>query len=202
MRLQQKALTLGEVLVVVAIVSVLASVGFVMAAPMREAARQTSCASQMGQLYKGLLMYSSDCEASEEFPGVPGISLFALYEYERLMPYLGSKDLLFCPDAPSAVHRHMSSTYTTNLIPTRLFETVPGLAPLYSPQKQLLASRGQLYPMVFCSMHDEFYYQPREADTSNLLSFPYLQELTLGGSVIRRRETSMLRGKLPPDALQ
>ncbi len=48
---RSKGFTLTEVLVVIGIICILASLGFFASAPSREAARQSSCANQLKQFY-------------------------------------------------------------------------------------------------------------------------------------------------------
>src|SRR5947208_2216088 len=58
--------TLIELLVVIAIIAILAAILFPVFAQAREAARQTSCASNMRQMSLALRMYSQDND--ENFP--------------------------------------------------------------------------------------------------------------------------------------
>jgi prepilin-type N-terminal cleavage/methylation domain-containing protein len=52
--------TLIELLVVIAIIAILAAILFPVFARAREAARRTSCLSNMRQVTTGILMYSQD----------------------------------------------------------------------------------------------------------------------------------------------
>src|SRR5687768_4270631 len=58
--------TLIELLVVIAIIAILAAILFPVFAQAREAARKTSCVSNLRQIGVGILMYSQDYD--EEFP--------------------------------------------------------------------------------------------------------------------------------------
>ncbi|MHB1455872.1 MAG: type II secretion system protein [Armatimonadota bacterium] len=62
MRRNQKGFTLIELLVVIAIIAILAAILFPVFAKAREAARQTSCLSNMKQLGTALQMYMGDNE--------------------------------------------------------------------------------------------------------------------------------------------
>src|SRR3989441_13135185 len=60
MRPRTKAFTLIELLVVIAIIAILAAILFPVFAQAREAARKTTCLSNMKQLTLGWLMYNQD----------------------------------------------------------------------------------------------------------------------------------------------
>src|SRR5947209_4314734 len=62
--------TLIELLVVIAIIAILAAILFPVFAKAREAARKSSCLSNMNQQGKGIMMYTQDYD--EKYPGVRG----------------------------------------------------------------------------------------------------------------------------------
>jgi prepilin-type N-terminal cleavage/methylation domain-containing protein len=59
-RLRTRGFTLIELLVVIAIIAILAAILFPVFARAREAARQTSCLSNLKQLGSGVMMYQQD----------------------------------------------------------------------------------------------------------------------------------------------
>src|SRR6185437_13395421 len=65
--MRKRAFTLIELLVVIAIIAILAAILFPVFAQAREAARKTSCASNLRQLGLGMSMYQQDYD--EKFPG-------------------------------------------------------------------------------------------------------------------------------------
>src|SRR5438270_13311006 len=66
---RQRAFTLIELLVVIAIIAILAAILFPVFAQAREAARQTTCLSNLKQLGTGLTMYAQDHD--ETLPAWP-----------------------------------------------------------------------------------------------------------------------------------
>ena len=96
-----KAFTLIELLVVIAIIAILAAILFPVFAKVREKARQTSCASNLNQLGKGMMQYIQDND--EKYPTAwngdgggnninPPMWGLAIY------PYVKSTAVYHCPD--------------------------------------------------------------------------------------------------------
>src|SRR5438094_5752208 len=73
-RPQGRGFTLIELLVVIAIIAILAAILFPVFAQAREAARKTTCASNMKQIATATLLYMSDYD--ELFPGSSTSSKF------------------------------------------------------------------------------------------------------------------------------
>jgi prepilin-type N-terminal cleavage/methylation domain-containing protein/prepilin-type processing-associated H-X9-DG protein len=69
-RLRRRAFTLIELLVVIAIIAILAAILFPVFAQAREAARKSSCSSNLNQIGKGVMMYVQDYD--ERYPMVRG----------------------------------------------------------------------------------------------------------------------------------
>ena len=70
--MNRKAFTLIELLVVIAIIAILAAILFPVFAQAREKARQTSCLSNMKQLFNALIMYRQDFDGSMPGPANSG----------------------------------------------------------------------------------------------------------------------------------
>jgi len=87
-----KGFTLIELLVVIAIIAILAAILFPAFAKAREAARRSSCSSNLKQIGLGLMQYSQ--EYDEQLPaGVNGVGAWALV----IQPYIKSTNLFACP---------------------------------------------------------------------------------------------------------
>jgi prepilin-type N-terminal cleavage/methylation domain-containing protein/prepilin-type processing-associated H-X9-DG protein len=109
LRRSASAFTLIELLIVIAIISILAAILFPVFASAREKARQTACLSNMRQLGIGLAMYASDHDDTLFFFGhnvdpsrvAPSTPLGATAQnrwWNQILPYTSNvPDLLVCP---------------------------------------------------------------------------------------------------------
>lgn len=97
-RLKARGFTLIELLVVIAIIAILAAILFPVFARAREAARKSSCQSNLNQLGKGFLMYVQDYD--EMFPqvwsGNPNIAN-NLNWGPAIHPYIKNQQVYRCP---------------------------------------------------------------------------------------------------------
>jgi prepilin-type N-terminal cleavage/methylation domain-containing protein len=100
MKLSRKAFTLIELLVVIAIIAILAAILFPVFAQAREAARKTSCTSNLRQAATAVLMYVQDYD--ETFPialyfGQNGAAPCVESFYKEVLPYQKNADIMLCP---------------------------------------------------------------------------------------------------------
>jgi prepilin-type N-terminal cleavage/methylation domain-containing protein/prepilin-type processing-associated H-X9-DG protein len=103
--MKKSAFTLIELLVVIAIIAILAAILFPVFAQAKEAAKKTSCLSNLRQNATAVLMYNSDNDGtfgqsaySLNTPmGVvqPGAQVFAIFD--AIMPYTKSLEIFTCP---------------------------------------------------------------------------------------------------------
>lgn len=98
--MSRKGFTLIELLVVIAIIAILAAILFPVFARAREAARKTSCASNLRQLGLASHMYAQDYD--EYMPCdyyACNSSTTHLRLMNQIMPYVKNTQILYCPSA-------------------------------------------------------------------------------------------------------
>lgn len=118
----RRGFTLIELLVVIAIIAILAAILFPVFARAREAARQSSCLSNLKQLGSGTMMYIQDYDetnlranniASYSLPnGTLSTSTNCLWMYQ-LYPYVKNAQVYSCPSDAAA--KFSSTAYTGTL---------------------------------------------------------------------------------------
>lgn len=114
----KKAFTLIELLVVIAIIAILAAILFPVFAQAKEAAKKTSCLSNLKQNATAVLLYNNDYDdsfaqsiygvttvAGDPFPGLvhPGTGQVVFSFFDALLPYTKNLDIYTCPSAPKAI---------------------------------------------------------------------------------------------------
>ena len=91
-----KGFTMVELLIVIAIISMLAAILFPVFSRVRENARRTSCQSNLKQIGLGILQYAQDYD--ERFPGrVTGNGYEGRSWRRVIQPYVKSSQLFSCP---------------------------------------------------------------------------------------------------------
>jgi prepilin-type N-terminal cleavage/methylation domain-containing protein/prepilin-type processing-associated H-X9-DG protein len=112
MKRVNRGFTLIELLVVIAIIAILAAILFPVFAKAREAARKTSCLSNLKQIGTAMQMYAQDYD--EVMPSVPfgntpnglwGTDIWNNYDWAYVFvlmdPYTKNTGIYACPSAPS-----------------------------------------------------------------------------------------------------
>jgi prepilin-type N-terminal cleavage/methylation domain-containing protein len=94
--------TLIELLVVIAIIAILAAILFPVFAQAREAARATSCRSNLKQYAAATLMYVQDYDETLPMSAYQNGTCVATY-YWAVDPYVKTKAVTQCPDEPQAM---------------------------------------------------------------------------------------------------
>ncbi len=94
-RSKSRGFTLIELLVVIAIIAILAAILFPVFARAREAARATSCKSNLKQLTTGILMYVQDYDEVLPHGGRSGASPNRWYQL--VDPYIKNAQVFRCP---------------------------------------------------------------------------------------------------------
>jgi prepilin-type N-terminal cleavage/methylation domain-containing protein/prepilin-type processing-associated H-X9-DG protein len=103
-----RGFTLIELLVVIAIIAILAAILFPVFAKAREAARSSSCKSNLKQITLGWQMYAQDNDELTIPIRVGGAGSLAFRWNEIIQPYLKNQNVLYCP---SNSNRGISYTY-------------------------------------------------------------------------------------------
>jgi prepilin-type N-terminal cleavage/methylation domain-containing protein len=123
MRQSKRAFTLIELLVVIAIIAILAAILFPVFAQAREAARKTSCTSNLRQAATAVLMYVQDYD--ETFPialylGRNGAAPCVQSFYSEVLPYQKNADVMLCPTnkPPCDINRGFTIIGLPPLCPT------------------------------------------------------------------------------------
>ena len=139
----RRAFTLIELLVVITIIAILAAILFPVFAQAKEAAKKTSCASNLRSIGLAMTLYGNDYD--DYFPNTNVVGLWTGKRFRvPIMPYLGValketlpgsytmtsiSGLLYCPSDPSkASFDYTSYSYVSSLYrPWSFLQTVSSL---------------------------------------------------------------------------
>lgn len=175
-----KALTLVEVVVVVAILAILFGIIFSVTAPAREAARQTHCISNLRQLYVAWSLYTAD------WPGhtFPNTQMAHVPGLQSLDPFLKNRSILVCPDTPAWEREMPRVTYILRFM-DNVWEGRPN--PGTTQFLEELEKKGHETVASRCLEHDAHYYQPRMSDVAATFRPTFQIQLLFDGSVRKGR---------------
>ncbi len=102
--LRKKGFTLIELLVVIAIIAILAAILFPAFAKAREAARRSSCISNLKQVGIAMMQYSQEYDEKTVPYKISDSAGTGVYSWRVLLhPYLKSTDIYKCPSNPNAI---------------------------------------------------------------------------------------------------
>ncbi len=114
---RKRGFTLIELLVVIAIIAILAAILFPVFARAREAARKSSCQSNLKQLANGMMMYIQDYDETLPRHYNPGGGLAPRYPrdgeqwintgdwfdpHDQIFPYVKNREVYACPSSARA----------------------------------------------------------------------------------------------------
>jgi len=149
----KRAFTLIELLIVIAIISILSAILFPVFAKARSSARRTACLSNVKQIGTAIGMYTSDYDGAFPNTGDPYLWVGKRFRWP-IMPYLGvakvsasessgdkfksangASNLLICPEDVAA----NSFDYTSYAYSTAFYESDESLAAIASIQNLIQA---------------------------------------------------------------
>jgi prepilin-type N-terminal cleavage/methylation domain-containing protein/prepilin-type processing-associated H-X9-DG protein len=130
-----RGFTLIELLVVIAIIAILAAILFPVFARAREAARRTTCLSNLRQLGVACSMYAQDYDGC--YPLADHICNPHLRLVNELWPYIKNMGIFYCPSAPRTGIDYLQDTPANRAAGNITyyywcFDGLPSTAPAYN----------------------------------------------------------------------
>lgn len=125
-RRERRGFTLIELLVVIAIIAILAAILFPVFAKAREAARKTTCTSNLKQLSLAMAMYRTDYDSQFPFAGWFDTGTCSTNDWQNsIFPYVKNKGAYHCPSSTDIhndadEHQDWNRTATDYLINNQL----------------------------------------------------------------------------------
>jgi prepilin-type N-terminal cleavage/methylation domain-containing protein/prepilin-type processing-associated H-X9-DG protein len=142
--MKKRAFTLIELLVVIAIIAILAAILFPVFARAREAARATSCKSNLKQIVTGAMMYSQDYDEKlvASWDSYVHQAGGATYWMGMILPYTKNTGIYSCPSFSGPREGNLNNPqvssygHSHNFLGWGLANT-PGMADIQSPAETI-----------------------------------------------------------------
>ncbi|MBV6457265.1 MAG: hypothetical protein HONBIEJF_00373 [Fimbriimonadaceae bacterium] len=174
-----RGITLIEVLCVIAIIGIIAAIAYPVFQGGKEKSKEVSCMQQLRQIHMALAMYGNDypgylpVHENIDIPNAP------MLHSSKLLPYLPDRRVQYCPDTPQCVKEEYFSTYTWM---ARWEDTTrEGYDAFMKRHNAHFDDPEKPFPIVFCLIHDELYYYPREREMSPEYNPPFVVQLYADG---------------------
>lgn len=187
MRLRKAGgITLIEILIVIGILTIVMGIAYPVFSRGRVEALKVSCLARQKQLYQALTLYGVDNPGYERVHTNIDLPADGMRESGlRLLPYLDSKEMLFCPATPSCAREKWASTYVFSVGPQRGSSQETSAS--YQHNVKFEGDQLYKYPLIYTLIFDEMYYYPNERHLSPSLNPPFLTYVTADGAARKGR---------------
>lgn len=178
----RRGFTLTEVVTVLAIVMILATLAFSLARPARHRALESASSNQMRQFGLCVLQYAADSDSTSTYPELHGMT-YTNGSYEIVLPPYGlTSALMKSPAAPRELHALMASTYLLS-IDANPSQPDGSLSDARRRMIEREKAMGARLEALIDSAPDEFFYYPSERHIDLALASPYMLWVAVDGSI-------------------
>jgi prepilin-type N-terminal cleavage/methylation domain-containing protein len=179
----RRAFTLVETMTVIAIVLVLAGIGFSVLQPSKESSRKLACLTNLTQLRSALLLYESDQGGSQPEKGpLPFYPATSGYLALR-QSYIKSPEVLFCPTLPRSERGPLAMTTFSYLD----LEFLTADEPAARHFRETFEAHGLSMPALYCPVHDDLIHRFEEQNVHPDFAHPIYVEVRFDGSLHKGR---------------